>query len=408
MTDEVASLVLRDNYEQNLALANAYAHRTSLLHVHEDWMRELEQRGIIDRALEGLPDRREVRRRLDNGSGLTMPELSVLMAWTKIVLAEELLASDIPDDSYLAPDLVAYFPGALRSAYEERMRAHPLRREIVVTQIVNDLVNGAGMTFWTRLGGETGAGAADLTKANFVAREIFGAAHLGAEIASYDNQIAAERQTRMRIEMRTLVERSSRWLVTHRRAPMHAADTVEYLGERSREVLEALPRILVGRDREAFEGRRARLTSQGVPVDLATRVAVLDPAYAALGIVETAQQLALSAVEVAEVHFTLGERLGLSTLMDRIFALPRSDRWQTMARAALRDDLYAVHQQLSESVLRTSGSTLDAAERVTEWEVAKEDVVARAAKTLKEIWRDDEADLARLSVGLRVVRTLLT
>ncbi|MGN0065563.1 MAG: NAD-glutamate dehydrogenase [Nocardioides sp.] len=407
MTDEVAGLVLRDNYEQNLALANAYAHRASLLHVHEDWMRELERRGVVDRELEGLPDRREVRRRLDAGSGLTVPELSVLMAWTKIVLAEELLTSDLPDDPYLTSDLLAYFPTRMREAHVERMHAHPLRREIVVTQVVNDLVNGAGMTFWPRLGGETGAGPAELTLANFVAREIFAAEQVRNEIASYDNVVPAERQTRMRIEMRTLVERSSRWLVTHRRGPMDAAGTVAFFAERAQQVLDALPGILSGRDREAFEGRRRRLTDQGVPDALATRVAVLDPGYAALGIVETADEHDVSPVQVAEVHFALGERLGLSALMDRIFALPRDDRWQTMARAALRDDLYGVHQQLTAAVLRTTDAGLDASSRVERWEQAEVDVVARASATLHEIWRDDEADLARLSVGLRVVRTLL-
>ena len=112
MTDEVAELVLRDNYEQNLALANASAHAAPLLHVHEDWMKQLEQRGVLNRELEGLPTSRQVRRRLDRGQGLSVPELSVLLAWTKIVLADELLASDLPDDPYLREDLLAYFPRA--------------------------------------------------------------------------------------------------------------------------------------------------------------------------------------------------------------------------------------------------------------------------------------------------------
>ena len=157
MTDEVGELVLRDNYEQNLALANAANHAPSLLHVHEDWMRRLEREGVLNRELEGLPTTRQVRRRLERGEGLTVPELSVLLAWTKIVLAEQLLASDLPDDPYLHIDLRAYFPTLMRERFEPQIGAHPLRREIIVTQVVNDLVNGAGMTFWPRLAGETGA-----------------------------------------------------------------------------------------------------------------------------------------------------------------------------------------------------------------------------------------------------------
>ena len=220
MTDEVGPLVLRDNYEQNLALANAQAHAPSLLHVHEDWMRALEKRGVLNRELEGLPSTRQVRRRLDRKQALSAPELSVLLAWTKIVLAEELLDSDLPDDPYLREDLLAYFPSRMKPDLEAAIEDHPLRREIIVTQVVNDLVNGAGMTFWPRLQGETGATPADLTRANFVAREIFGSLPLRQEIAALDNQVPAERQTRMRIEMRTLVERASRWLVTNRRPPL--------------------------------------------------------------------------------------------------------------------------------------------------------------------------------------------
>ncbi len=178
MTDEVATLVLRDNYEQNLALANAAANASGLLHVHEDWMKKLERDGVLSRELEALPTSREVRRRLERDGSLTVPELSVLLAWTKIVLADELLASDLPDDPFLRTDLFAYFPTKMRQGYRAQMEAHPLRREIIVTQVVNDLVNGAGMTYWPRLAGETGATAAELVRANFVAREIFGSLEL--------------------------------------------------------------------------------------------------------------------------------------------------------------------------------------------------------------------------------------
>ena len=242
MTEEVGLLVLRDNYEQNLALANAQAHAPSLLHVHEDWMRALEKRGVLNRELEGLPSTRQVRRRLDRKQALSAPELSVLLAWTKIVLAEELVDSDLPDDPYLREDLLAYFPSRMKPDLEAAIEDHPLRREIIVTQVVNDLVNGAGMTFWPRLQGETGATPADLTRANFVAREIFGSLPLRHEIAALDNQVPAERQTRMRIEMRTLVERASRWLVTNRRPPLDS--------ERHGRVLP--------RSRPAGHGRAAR------------------------------------------------------------------------------------------------------------------------------------------------------
>ncbi len=408
MTDEVATLVLRDNYEQNLALANAAAHAPSLLHVHEDWMKKLERRGVLNRELEGLPSTREVRDRLERGGALTTPELAVLMSWTKIVLADELLDSDLPDDPYLDIDLRGYFPHPMQEGFAEQIRRHPLRREIIVTQVVNDLVNGAGMTFWPRLAGETGATAAELTRANFVAREIFGSLPLREELEAWDNKLDAQVQTRMRIQMRTLVERASRWLVNNRRSPLDSQATVDHFSGPVQRLMGQLSELVTGRELAALHARRDGLVERGVPEDLATRVAVLDPAYSLLGIVDNASRDDLDPADVARVHFALGERLGLPTLMQRIFALPREDRWQTMARAAIRDDLYAVHGQLTAAVLATTSGSGSAPARIAAWEDDDEVAVGRAVATLEEICSDDKADLARLSVGLRVVRGLLS
>ena len=354
MTDEVAALVLRDNYEQNLAIANAVAHAPSLLHVHEDFMRRLEQAGTLDREIEGLPSRREVRRRLDRGRGLTPPELAVLLAWTKIVLAEELLAGELPDDPYLDLDLKAYFPTQMREHFRAQIEAHPLRREIIVTQVVNDLVNGAGMSYWPRLADETGASVADLTRANFVAREIYASLPLRDELKSHDNQLDARVQTSMRIQMRTLVERASRWLVNNRRPPLDSSGTVDLFAGPVQATMAQLPELMTGRELEAFQERQASYERRGVPQELARRVAVLEPAYMLLGLVEVAQREELAPEDVARVHFALGERLGLPVLLQRIVALPRDDKWQTMARASLRDDLHAVHTALTAQVLRST------------------------------------------------------
>ncbi|MDF1603918.1 NAD-glutamate dehydrogenase [Nocardioides sp. YIM 152315] len=407
MTDEVADLVLRDNYEQNLALANALDHAPSMLHVHEEWIRRLERDGVLDRELEGLPPAREVRRRADSGEGLTAPELSVLLAWTKIVLAQELLESDLPDDPYLDYDLRAYFPTQVQAGFVDQVRQHPLRREIIVTQVVNDLVNGAGMTYWPRLAGETGASAGELTRANFVAREIFASLELRKELMTYDNHLDAAVQTRMRLEMRTLVERASRWLVNNRRPPLDSEGTVELFGDPVRRTLAQLPELMSGRELAAYVDRKEALERSGVPEDLASRVAVLPPAYMLLGIIEISQRENLDPTTVARVHFALGERLGLPALVQRILALPRADRWQTMARASLRDDLHTVHAQLTAQVLVATSDDDSAPARVAAWEAAEEVIVARAATTLDEICADEQADLARLSVALRVVRGLL-
>jgi glutamate dehydrogenase len=273
--------------------------------------------------------------------------------------------------------------------------------------VVNQLVNGAGMTFFHRLSQETGASAEELVRANFVAREIFGSRALNDEVNSYDNKIDASVQTRMRLEMRTLVERASRWLINNRRPPIDSDATVDFFGVVAQQVVSALPEVLTGRELEAFQSRKDALVSQGVPEDLAVRVAVLPPAYVVLNVVETAKRDERDPLEVARVHFALGERLGLSALVANILALPRDDRWQTMARAALRDDLHSVHAMLTAQVLARTPADEPVPARIADWEDSDEVVVSRAVSTLHEICSDERADLARLSVGLRVVRTLL-
>ncbi len=410
MTDEVGALVLRDNYEQNLALANAAANGPNLLHVHAEMISHLERDGVLNRELEGLPTPKEIKARLERSEGLTVPELSVLLAWTKIVLAQELLDSDLPDDPFLVADLIAYFPTPMRESYREQMLAHPLKREIIVTQVVNDLVNGAGMTFESRLAGETGASAAELTNANFVAREIFGSLAWRDELQTLDNSIDASIQTRMRIEMRTLVERASRWLVTRRRAPLDSEAVAAFFAGPVQETMAKLPKLMVGRELAAYESRRDRLISRGAPAELAARVAAFSPAYMLLGIVETAARHEIGPDVVARVHFALGERLGLPDVLGRIFELPRDDRWQTMARASLREELYDVHGQLTDQVLQAvvaEGGAVDAETQIEAWAASHGAMATRAVETLNEICADEKADLARMSVALRVVRGLL-
>ena len=330
---------------------------------------------------------------MERKEGLTAPELSVLMSWTKIVLEDELLDSDLPEDPFFRSDLYSYFPAKMRQGYRGEMEEHPLRREIVSTQVVNKLVNNAGITYVHRLTGETAASAAEVARANFVAREIFGAGRLQEQIASFDNKIDAGVQTHMRVENRTLVERASRWLLNSRRIAGDTESVVDTFEVVVEKVMGELPSLMIGRELAAFEERRDDLVNKGVPEELAVRVAVCPPAYMILGVVETAARDERDPMEVARMHFEVAERLGLPLLVTRILDLPRQDRWQTMARAALRDDLHAVHAQLTAQELAGKPPP--------------EKDIAQAVKTLQEICSDENTDLARLSVALRVVRTLL-
>jgi glutamate dehydrogenase len=407
MTDEVAALVLRDNYGQNIAIACGLWQAPSLVEVHARYLRFLERRGYLNRSLEFLPTDRQLSERRVQGRGLTAPEFAVMLSYTKIAMKRELLASDLPEDQYLQTELEAYFPGPLREQFAAQIAAHPLRREIITTCVVNNVVNNAGTTFAFRLSDETGASTDELARAHTVGRVVFDMQALWEGIEALNNKVDSSIQTRMRLVGRTIIERASRWLVNNRRPPIDIAKTIEQFRMGVSEVVASMPNLLVGLDLEQFEARRDMLVDHGVPEDLAIRVSSMPPAFAALSIVETATSRARSVEEVARLHFYLGEVLRLGLLLERIIALPRNDRWQTMARAALRDDLHSAHAALTAEVLESGPDGATPEQRLSEWRERSASVIGRAEATLDEVADSDTSDLAMLSVALRAIRTLV-
>jgi glutamate dehydrogenase len=406
MTDEVAELVLRQNYGQNRALAAAAAQSAQMLHVHARYLRRLERERRIGRRLDSLPGDKEIAERRSAGLGLTVPEFAVLLAQAKISAVQEVLHSTLPDDPFLRSVLTAYFPEPLRAAYAGEMDTHPLRREIVTTMVVNDMVNRAGTTFLFRMNEETGASVPDISGAWLVAREVFGMPRFWAQVEALDGQVDVATQIALMLEGRKLTERAVRWLLHGRRAPYDIQATIDFFAAGVRTVRADLPKLLTGRDMVTFTERKQSAISRGVPADLAERVAAMVPAYSAFDIVEVAASTGRDLSEVAEVYFDLASRLQISRLRDQIVALPRDDRWLTMARGALRDDLYAAHAALVRDVLMaTSPGTPE--QRLADWTVQNAPAVSRATQTLTEIWETDRFSLATLSVAVRAIRTVV-
>ncbi|MGH3199661.1 MAG: NAD-glutamate dehydrogenase [Streptosporangiaceae bacterium] len=411
MTDEVAALVLRHNYRQNMALAVARAQASSLLHVHARYLRKLIRDKRLDPEQDVLPSAREIAERRSSGGGLTNPEFAELLAHTKISAGEDVLASGLPDDPYLRRVLDAYFPAPLR-AFADRMEAHPLRREIITTSAVNEMIDTSGITFLFRLIEETGASVTDLTRAWLVAREVFDMPAFWQQVEGLEGsgvQVGVAAQITLLLEGRKLTERAARWLLHNRRPPFDIQATVGFFAEGVRTVRSGLPKLLTGRDLSGFEERRDSYLDLGVPLDLAERVAAMVPTYAAFDIVQVAASAGRGIEETAEVYFDLADRLQITRLRDRITALPREDRWSTMARAALREDLYAAHASLTEDVLGVSGHQVPRSpeERLAAWTSRNEAAVAMAAQTLGEIWESERFTFTTLSVALRAVRTLV-
>ncbi|WP_432058582.1 NAD-glutamate dehydrogenase [Streptomyces sp. bgisy022] len=407
MTDEVGRMVLRSNYAQNTAIANALAQSKDMLHAQQRFLKHLVREGHLDRALEFLPTDRQIRERLANGQGLTGPETAVLLAYTKITVAEELLHTSLPDDPYLKVLLHAYFPSALRERYLDRIDNHPLRREITTTVLVNDTVNTGGTTYLHRMREETGASLEEIVRAQTAARAIFRAAVVWDGVEALDNKVDADVQTRIRLHSRRLVERGTRWLLNNRPQPLELGETVSFFSERVEQVWSQLPKLLRGADLEWYQKIHDELTGVGVGDELATRVAGFSSAFPTLDIVSVADRMGKEPLDVAEVYYDLADRLRITGLMDRISELPRTDRWQSMARAAIREDLYAAHASLTAEVLAVGDGTSTPSRRFEVWEERNAALLGRARTTLEEIQSSDTFDLANLSVAMRTMRTLL-
>jgi glutamate dehydrogenase len=406
MTDEVAELVLRDNHEQATALGNAVAQAHSLLPVHRRMLSTMESTGQLNRELEALPTDRELANRYEAGQGLTAPEFAVLLAYVKISLEREVLADPLVDEPWTTDVLARYFPTPLRDRFAARMGGHRLRREIISTSLVNEVVNRGGTSFVYRAREESGASAADVVRAYVVIRDVYGLNDLWAAAEALENKVPTEAQTLVYLETRRLLDRAVRWLVSNRRSPVDVSGEIARLRPGVQSLLPQLPGVMVGDERESMLEHVDSMVDRGVPRELAEAVDRVVYGFGLLDVLETAKATGRDATEVAQVYFVISCRFQIDTLLSHISALPRNDRWQTLARMALRYDLYAALAGLTAEVLQSTPSDATPGDRVSEWEQVNAASIARAGNTMGNV-EDSPVDLAALSVLLRQIRTLV-
>jgi glutamate dehydrogenase len=407
MTDAVAERVLYGCYTQTQALSLALAQAEPMVDVHDRLIHHLEQVAGLDRELEFLPMEEEVSDRKAAHQGLLSPELAVVMAYCKIHLYSELLESDLPEDPYLGHDLERYFPPPLPERYGEQMQSHRLRREIISTVVANQLVDRAGTTFTFRLQEETGCSAPLLARGFAVSRESFQMRSFWSTVEALDNKVDAQVQLRMLIEGRRLVERATRWLVRGHPRGIEIEATTRRFEEGAKVLQEALPDALDDNDRQAFAGRVEELTQAGVARELAVRVASMPVLVSVFDIVEVAEATSRPLEAVMQTYFAIGSQIVLTWLRERIIELPRANRWQALARAALRDDLYSLHRAITQEVLESADGEVDAEEAIAAWLERNESAVERVRGILADIRASRSYDMTTLPVALREVRNLV-
>ncbi len=405
MTDEVAAQVLADNEALTRAIHLDSAQAPAMRDVHARYMDSLERSGRLDRALERLPSTAELMSRAEINGGLQLPEFAVLLAYSKIVLSDELLASDVPEDEFLGQELERYFPDALRGRYRNQIREHPLRREVTATRVANSVVDRAGTTFVFRLTEETGLSAPEVVRAHTAAWEIFGLPALWTRIEALP--VDTRTQISLLLELRRLAERATRWLLRNRVQPLDIAETVEHFEPGVRELTALIPELISEDRRSALERTVRRHVDAGVPEELARSVRTSPDLISALDITSVARSTERPVGEVAAVHFALGEYLRLDWLRARILDLPRDDRWPALARAALREDLHVVHSAITAEVVRAGWPGSNGREQVRDWIATTDAAARRCLRLLDEIAAADRSDLATVSVALREIRTLV-
>jgi glutamate dehydrogenase len=398
MTDEVGELVLDDNRAQGLALAIARRQALPMVNVHSRYLNQLETEGWLNRALEFLPTDRQIAERQASGIGLTTPEFSVLLAYTKTANVAETVRSILPDDPYLEPDLIRYFPTRLQREFPEQILTHRLRREIVATQVCNQLVNLSGISFDHRLSEETGLGVVEITRAWIAVRDIFGLVDLWEKIDALAGSVKLDTQLELFLELRTMAERAVLWLLRHRKTPVDIGGAVAEFRPGIAALSVGLDAQLRGRMREQAFALEAGRLAANVPEALAQRSVLWPLLHTGFSVVDLAARTKQPLQTVATVYWHVFDQLDLGWLWEAIGRLPRSNRWQTQARAALRDDLLAAMADLAEDAL-TAGSVAD-------WLAANERMITRAMALFTEIRRVDTHDLTTLSVALRQLRNL--
>lgn len=402
MTDDVATIVLRDNYLQTQALSIAEAQAPQHLGAHIRLMRTLEKSGGLNRQVEALPDDVTLAERQRRGLGLTRPELAVMLAYSKMTLFQALVHAPVIDDPLLHEDLVHAFPSALRTPFAQDMAEHRLRREIIATKLANAIVNRGGLTLAFDLAEETGRGLGEVATSFVVAREVLALRPLWRLIDSYDYKIPAQVQTRaqteaaamLRIHMSDLLRYSTDTTVASAQCA-RLKPQVEILSAGVFDLLRPEPRRQVARAGDA-------LKKAGTPEDVTTALLRLKALESGIGVVALAADIHTDAIALAQAYTALGERLGLDWAHGEATALEPSDSWERLLLAGTAHDCERLRLDLLRRVVQKDPGT-----DTDTWLTANAEKVTRIKALQEEVQASGPATTAKLTHLVNQVRLLL-
>lgn len=406
MTEEVAGLALDNNYQQTGVLEQAYYSFGTRLDELLHFIHYLEEEAGLDRELEFLPSDQALTERCRQGQGLTRPELAILLSYTKVHLKKEVLQSSAPDDPYVARLIFGAFPERLRDAYGDRLYQHSLHRDLIATQLANDVTNTMGLTFFKRQMESAGAGYKDTAMAWLTIRELFEFDELFVNIAEHDLQVDSGTQRQMKGLLMRLGRRATRWLLRNRRLSFNPAHEVETLKPLLTELSLLLPEVLPEREHSQWRDLCESLRSAGVSNELSHFIASTDLLYFGMGVADVAVRAQQPVERVAQFHFALTEALSLNGFYEQILALEPHTRWQNLAREFYVDELEGVLRRLVAALLTLGGDSMPVDETVQEWRRCLEPQVDRWLQRVRDLSNAPPQDATVFAVVLRDLQDL--
>jgi len=412
MTDDVAALVLKDNYDQTLALSVAQANAVRDLDPAGRFMREMEREGMLDRAVEMLPSDDAMRALARQGLGLTRPELSVLLAYAKLEVFDSVTKSTLPGDPYFAHLLPGYFPSLAAHQFELEIPRHRLAREIVATQLVNRMVNLAGPLFAHRMRELSNTPLWCAARGFALADGAFGLSDLAARIGALDLKVPARTQIAMMGDIAELLRRLGLWFIVHFPATASTTETVETYARAFAGLKGRFAGLISPLETVAIEARIATFKQEGVPLDIAEDAGILPLLGAAPEIVLLSEQTGIPADTAASAYFAAGSTLALERLRALAGQIATADHWDRLALRRTVDDLYSAQRMLAAAALEGSPGVSklsargDGAAAVATWAKTREDDIGRTVKFLADLGHSGEPSIAKLALANSQIQKL--
>ena len=406
MTDDVAAIVLTNANRQTLSISVTQMSAAEHLKEEIRFIQLLERHSKLNRQLEFLPNEEELSERLAKSEGLTRPELAVLLAYAKMQLKEQLNCPDVVDDAFLAKALITAFPTVLQQRYRLQMQHHPLRNELIATQLANEIINDMGMNFVGRIQDETGSTVAEIARCFVIAKHVMGMENTWQLLAALDNTTSAAIQNVLLFESRRYIRRATCWLIRYRNRNLTIKATIDFYQPVYAAMTERVGEVLVGQEKIQQDARIANLVEQHIPRALASEMMYQNMLFASFDIADLCQHYQMPPSLVQHIFFSLGTKLQLRQFMHQINLQPVANHWQALARAAFREELSLQQRSLAAVVLSSCSSTGKCDIILDDWLTEHELLVERWLQMLADFNMSSSHEFAKFSVALRELNLL--